>query len=413
MSGKGHARQYPFAGKKGGDKFASVGMNKDRRINILHLRDSPWVDGPGRTILETGARIDDQRYGFLIGAFCKRTEPDHSFIKALTERGLAVIRINESHGFDATVLSQVRRLIKKERIDIVHTHEVRSDVIGLIAGKLTGIPVVTTLHGWIENGAKEKILTRFDKDILRFFDHVIAVSEKIKKEILGHGVCKEKVTVLHNALVLENYRRNHADRSFRRELGVGDETLLVASIGRLSPEKGQTDFIRAARRVLERRPDARFILVGVGGDRQKLESLSQSMGLNGKVLFLGYRSDMAAIYNSIDIVVQSSFTEGMPNVVLEALAMEVPVIATDVGGTAEAIKQGKTGVLVQPGRSEETAVNILKYIENKDHFKIMAKAGRGLVEREFGIDERTRKLSKLYDKLFEIGGKRCMPNKLH
>jgi len=374
-------------------------MSRDRNIRILHLRDSPWVDGPGRTILETGARIDSRRYGYLIGAFCKRTAPDNSFIKALTERGLAVIRIKESHGFDPTVLSQVRRLINKERIDIVHTHEVRSNVIGLIAGKLTGIPVVTTLHGWIENSAKGRILTRFDKDILRFFDHVIAVSEKIKIEILGHGVRTENVTILHNALVLENYRRNHADRSFRRELGVGDETLLVASIGRLSPEKGQADFIRAARRVLERRPDARFLLVGVGGDRQKLESLSQSMGLNGKVLFLGYRSDMAAIYNSIDIVVQSSFTEGMPNVVLEALAMEVPVIATDVGGTAEAVRHNETGVLVKPGLPGDVSAQILSYAESRERFKRMAERGRALILEQFCFAERTNRLADLYEKV--------------
>jgi glycosyltransferase involved in cell wall biosynthesis len=372
-------------------------MKKDRKISVLHLRDSPWVDGPGRTILETGAGLNPAKYGYYVGAFCKKGEPANTFIKAATERKLNVFQIYESHGFDGTVLFQVRRLIERHNIDIVHTHEVRSDIIGLIAGKMSGIPVMTTLHGWIENGLKGRLFTRLDKSILRLFDHVITVSEKMKEQALVHSVRQEKVTVLHNALVLNNYRRNAADKSFRREIGVADETLLVGNIGRLSPEKGQADFIMASRIVLERHQDARFLLVGTGDEKPRLEALVQNCGLNGKVVFLGYRPEMVPIYNSLDLVVQNSFTEGMPNVVLEALAMEVPVIATDVGGTSEAIIHDNTGILVKPGKPEEIAGLILKYINDKSEFMRMAERGKISVSMKFCMNERTRKLSELYD----------------
>jgi glycosyltransferase involved in cell wall biosynthesis len=379
---------------------------KDRKISVLHLRDSPWVDGPGRTILETGARINPVKYKYSIGAFCKRGEQDHPFIKAGKDLKLNVIRLEESHGLDATVLFHVRRLIERESIDIIHTHEVRSDVIGLIAGKLSGVPVMTTLHGWIENSLKGRLFTRLDKRVLRFFDHVVVVSEKIKSQALDCGVRQDKVTVLHNALALENYSRNREDRTFRRELGVADQTILVGNIGRLSPEKGQADFIRAARTVLERHQDARFLLVGTGDDKPRLEELVQRIGLNGKVMFLGYRQDMAQIYNGLDLVVQSSFTEGMPNVVLEALAMEVPVIATNVGGTAEAIIDNETGVLVQPGKPEEIAGLVLKYVQKKSEFMRMVERGKIYVSTKFCINERTRKLSKLYNFVYSASEKR-------
>lgn len=381
-------------------------MTEKKKINILHLRDSPWVDGPGRTILESAARINTEKYGYIIGAFCKRNSTENPFMHTAVDRGLQVSRINESHGFDGTVLVQVKRLMEMERIDIVHAHEVRSDIIGLIAGKLSGVPVMTTLHGWIENNLKGRLFTRLDKGVLRFFDHVIVVSDKMKGQALDCGVRQDKVTVLHNALVLENYRRNAEDRSVRRELGVADQTLLVGNIGRLSPEKGQADFIRAARIVLERHQDARFLLVGTGDDKPQLEALVQSIGLNGKVVFLGYRQDMVPIYNSLDLVVQSSFTEGMPNVVLEALAMEVPVIATNVGGTAEAIIHDDTGVLVKPGSPEEIAGLILKYVNKKNGFKRMAERGKIFVSMKFCINERTRKLSELYDLVYSAHKKR-------
>lgn len=371
----------------------------DRKINILHLRDSPWLDGPGRTILETGARINSSKYGYFIGAFCKRHELEHPFFRAVQERGLSVFRINESNGFDRSVLAQIRRLIERERIDIIHTHEVRSDIIGLIVGKLSGIPVVTTLHGWIENGLKGKLFTRFDKTILRFFDHVICVSEKMKKQVLKCGVRKDKVTVLYNALVIENYRRNGADRGFRRELNIGDNTLLIGNIGRLSPEKGQADFIRAASLVLKECKDVRFVLIGKGDDEPHLIELVKNLGIEKEIIFLGYRSDMFNIYNSLDLVVQSSRTEGMPNVILEALAMELPVIATDVGGTGEVVKHAFTGILTKPGIHEELVCGILQFVKKRDAFKQMARNGKKIIETDFDINERTRKLSQIYDSI--------------
>ena len=380
-------------------------MAKERKINVLHLRDSPWVDGPGRTILESASRINSGKYGYFIGAFCKRNSMGNPFINAASDRNLNIFRINESHSLDWTILSQIKHLIVREKIDIIHTHEVRSDVIGLIAGKMSGVPVMTTLHGWIQNGFKGKLFTKLDQVILRFFDHVITVSGKMKEEVLRFGLSQERVTVLHNALVIENFRRNQEDGSFRQEIGVGDKTLLAGNIGRLSPEKGQADFIRAAAEILKHCKNAKFALIGSGSDETYLKELVDELNIRDSVIFTGYRNDMLQVYNSLDIVVQSSRTEGMPNVVLEALAMEVPVIATDVGGTSEAVKDNDTGVLISPGNPEEIAAKISEFIGNKGAFKEMAKKGRERVEAKFGFDERTKKLSQIYDRMILGSGR--------
>lgn len=366
---------------------------------IMELRDSPWVCGPGRTILETAARVNSEKYAYYIGAFNKRNSAQNPFLKAAMERDLKIFPIHESCSIDPTIIFQIMRIIEKEKINIIHTHEVRSDMVGLIIGKMYRIPVVATLHGWIQNGFKDKLFTKADKSILRFFDHIICVSEKMKEEVLRLGIKEGKVTVLHNALDMESFRRNPNDRSFRSEIGVGNETLLVGNIGRLSPEKGQSDFILAASAVLKKRKDVRFILIGKGDDESRLRELARDLGILNDIIFAGYMTNMVSIYNSLDLVVQSSYTEGMPNVILESLAMEVPVIATDVGGTSEAVINKETGVLSQPKRPEAMAANILNFVEDKKAFQRMAQKGRKLVCEKFSIDERTRKLSEIYDRL--------------
>lgn len=371
----------------------------NRRIHVLHLRDSPWVDGPGRTILETGIRIDPAKFRYMIGAFCRRSLSDHPFLQAALTRNFSAFKIRESHRMDITVLPQLRHLIQREKVDIVHTHEVRSDVLGLIAARTSGSKVITTLHGWIENSAKGTLLSRLDRSILRFFDHVIAVSERMREQVLRYGVRPDRVTVLYNALVLEHYRPNRHDRSLRKELNIPDETLLVGNIGRLSPEKGQADFLRAAAMVLLEKKNVRFLLIGAGREEASLRQIAESLRIASAVIFLGYRSDMSRIYNSIDLVVQSSHTEGMPNVVLEALAMKVPVVATDVGGTSEAVIHGRTGLLVPPRQPDKLAQAILRLAKDRDEAQAMIHTGRNLVEAKFCIEERAKRLSLIYDRL--------------
>jgi len=389
-------------GHSGLGRGKSDWINKDRnghKINILHLRDSPWLDGPGRTILETASAIDSSRFNYFIGAFVRNGIAEHPFIDAASRKKANIIEISESGTFDFSNVHQILKIIGKEKIDILHTHEVRSDILGLLCGKMKRIPVVVTLHGWIENDRKGRILTKLDKWLLRYFDHIVAVSDKMKKEVVGVGVNGNKVSVLHNALVIEYFQRNPKDRSFRREIGVADETILVGNIGRLSPEKGQADFIRAAAEVLKQCKNVKFALIGSGSDETYLKELVDKLNIRDSVIFTGYRNDMLQVYNSLDLVVQSSYTEGMPNVILEALAMEKPVIATDVGGTSEAIINNQTGILVRPGDPRGLAEKIIECLKNPGVLAGMVKNGRKLIEMKFNFKERTEKLCRIYDAL--------------
>lgn len=375
-----------------------------KRTTILDLRDSPWVDGPGRTILDCAASLRGRGYDLVIGAFSGGgPAKTHAYAEEAARRGLAVRMLQEKRSLDFGVVRQVMAIIDDVGADIVHTHDFRSNIFGLLAARLRRKPVVTTVHGWIANDPKGRLYVAADKAMIRFFDHIVTVSERTRGLVDKARVKASKVSVIPNALILDRYVPERRDDVFRREIGTGRETTLIANIGRLSPEKGQIEFLQAAKRLLERGMDAKFILIGIGPDQEKLERYVAAEGMTSAVVFAGFRADMNRIYNSLDLVVQSSYTEGMPNVVLEALLMEVPVIATDVGGTAEVLTHAQTGMLMRPGSVQEIVEQVLAYGRDPEKFRAMARHGRLDISRRYDHNLRVDRLAALYRRLQNSG----------
>jgi glycosyltransferase involved in cell wall biosynthesis len=373
--------------------------NIDDKINVLHLRDSPWVDGPGRTILETASAIDNDRCNYIIGAFDVIDSKENPLVTAALERNLKVFQIKETGSLDLNIFRQVLNYIDENNIHILHTHEFRSDLIGLVCAKIRKIPIITTLHGWIANGLKGKFYVILDKAILRFFDHIIVVSNIMKEQVQKLRVPESKISVLYNSLIIDRYQPHRSDNTFRRELGLDENTVLVGNIGRLSPEKGQDIFIHAANEVSKKYKNIRFVLIGIGPDQERLERLAEQLCIENMIIFTGYRNDMLSIYNSLNLVVQSSHTEGMPNVILEALLMEVPVVATNVGGTSEIIKDYKSGVLIPASDHQIITKKIMEYMENSDLYIKMANMAKMDVQQHFNFQDRTRRLMSLYESI--------------
>lgn len=374
------------------------------RTTILDLRDSPWVDGPGRTILDCASSLRDRGYDLVIGAFSGGGKKTSAYAEEAARRGLMVKTILERRAFDHRVVRRVVELIDEVGADIVHTHDFRSNVFGLLAATIRRKPIVSTVHGWIANDVKGKLYVAADKAILRCFDHVITVSERTRALVERAWVSRRKLTVIPNALTLDRYIPNRADDSFRREIGAPRDTLLVANIGRLSPEKGQLEFLQAARVLVERGENIKFILIGIGPDQAKLEQYVAQYRLADSVVFAGFRQDMIGVYNSLDLVVQSSYTEGMPNVVLEALLMQVPVVATDVGGTAEVLRHRQTGMLIRPGAVGEIVEQVAAYYRQPDSLRAMAKQGRLDIGTRYDHRLRVDRLAALYDRLLKETG---------
>jgi glycosyltransferase involved in cell wall biosynthesis len=367
-----------------------------KTITVLDLRDSPWVDGPGRTILDCGSSLNQKGFRFLVGSFNGGSQKTCAYGLEAERRGLELFTINESRSFDFKVLGQILDIIDSENVDIIHTHDFRSDVFGLLCAKLRGKLAVSTVHGWIKNDFKGELYTAVDKFLLRFFDKVITVSYRTRRLVEGALVPKRKILVIQNAIKVENYQINRNEQTLRRELGINSDTILVGNIGRLSSEKGQLDFLKAGNIARKSGERCRFLLVGIGPDRHELERYVQDNDMKDITIFAGYREDMTKIYNSLDLVVQSSFTEGMPNVVLEASLMGVPVIATDVGGTSEIIENGVSGTLIEPGKIDDLAEHIQNFVVHRQRYIEMARQARQNILANFDHQKRVEKLEELY-----------------
>lgn len=371
-------------------------------INILHLRDTHEIGGPGKTILETVSHIDNSRFKLHIGVFKTRREKEDSpFVTEGRRRGFSVHSIDSFNQFDPRIVLGVIRLVNELGIDLIHTHETKSDIIGLMAARCSGRPVITTVHGWIFNTLKQRIYIGMDKKSLRYFDRVIAVSEKMRNELLACSVPRERIDLLHNGIVVENYK-NSGKRGFLNTLAqCAKNRPVIGTVGRLSREKGHRDLVIAVSLILKQGLDISCFIIGDGPEREHLEKLISDLSLQNNVFLTGYLREPQRAIEDLDLFVLPSYTEGLPNVVLESLLMDVPVIATRVGGTPDVIENGTHGVLVEPGSPADLAAAITDFSGDPKKYRLMAQAGKNQVITRFNFTNRTRQLENIYEDVIQ------------
>lgn len=366
-------------------------------VGVLELRDTYEIGGPGKTILETHRFIDRDRFRVHLGIFLTPGESaDTPFTAAARDRGMPVHLIPGANRYDPRLASHTARLIQDLGVDIVHAHEVKSDVVGYLAARLARVAIVTTVHGWIGNTRKQRALIALDKRLVRRFDRVLAVSGRIEADLLAARVPSRIVRLLHNAIVTDQYRRRGGSdfrASLPRSMAAGP---LLVSIGRLSHEKGHADLLDALAIIAGRGAEVSLALVGDGPERPSLEQRVHDRGLEGRVAFAGYVSRPQLVLEDADLMVLPSHTEGLPNAALEALAMEVPVLATAVGGTPEVVVDGVTGRLVPARDIGAMADAIGQFLADPTRWRAMAAAGAARVREQFDFDTRTRRLEAIY-----------------
>ena len=327
--------------------------------------------------------------------YWKRSEEDTTF----TSYGVTVSTTRESF--------RIRQSSSKQLgIDILHTHEPLSDVVGFLASRRRRVLSVSTLHGWINNSLKDRLKTSLDLKILRFFNRVLVVSRVMREQAIRSGIPPHKIELVHNGIVVEKYDKGVPAGYINSLVNKNLKKPIIGTIGRLSAEKGHRDFVKAASMVLAKGYDPTFVMVGDGPERENLRKLIESLNVQSNVFLAGYATDMPRVFRDLHLMVLPSYTEGLPNVALEALLMEVPVVATRVGGTPEVIRNDETGVLVDPGSPEQMADKIIEYLTNPERFNGMARAGSTLVRKEFSFVHRTQKMERIYDELLR---KRSQP----
>ena len=363
-------------------------------MRIFHLVTSGDVAG-GQLVALQLARAARKRGDDV--AFVAPTEGP--FVDLARSEGFRCFRIRSSRLYELRGALALAALLRRERVDVLHTHtHLAAAVLGRLAARLAGAQVVSHLH--IENHFRPQALPRavsrtLDNATARLCARLVAVSDATRRSFEEQGFPPALLETVHNGIVLDG---STPPTSLRDDLGIPQDAVLVAHIGRLAPVKGQRELIAA----LAHAPDVRAVLVGEdleagGAYRRELEEEAERLGVADRVVFAGYRPDAAAELAEVDALVLPSQVEGLPIVVLEAMARRKPVIATPVGGTGELIVDQVTGILVPPGDVEALAGALVRVAGHPELDRQLGEAGRRRVVEKFSEEAMTRRVLELYD----------------
>jgi glycosyltransferase involved in cell wall biosynthesis len=246
-------------------------------------------------------------------------------------------------------IGEVISRMRGRSFDLVHSHGYRANFIGFIVSKFVGLPLVSTCHGYIANDKRLSAYNKLDMFLLRYFARIMAVSDKMKEDLVAAGVPGEKIRVIGNAVEIGSITGKANLRvAARSQLGIGESEFVFGFVGRLSIEKGVGYLIDGLSRRLQAEHSWRVVLVGDGPCRPALEETVRRYGLERQVIFAGFQSDTTPWYSAMDAFVLPSLTEGTPMALLEAMANGLPAIATSVGGVPALVVNGMNGILVSP-----------------------------------------------------------------
>jgi glycosyltransferase involved in cell wall biosynthesis len=269
-----------------------------------------------------------------------------------------------------------------------------------MAARRHGIPVIAVARGWTGENAKVSLFEALDRLHLRWMDHVVCVSRAQARKVRRAGVARHKVTVIHNAIAADRFAApNPAYRQGLQNFFATSRSRIVGAAGRLSPEKGFGVLVDAAALIAARDPSIGFVLFGEGPLRAELCRRVAAANLANQFVLAGFRRDLDQFLPFLDLLVLPSFTEGLPNVVLEALAAAVPVVASAVGGTPEVILDGKCGYLVKAGDAKGLAGRMDLLLRSKEQRQAMGRYGQERVARQFNFEAQGRRYRQVFARL--------------
>ena len=385
------------------------------RHRILHLRASNFVGGPEHQLLRYAeSETASESWEILLGTFVGPQEGS-AFLKAIEARGLRSVSL--AAGGWASALKSLIQTIRRERIELLCTHGYRSDVLGVLASRMLRIPIACFLRGWIGENYKVRLYEQIDRFTIQFADRIICLSPSQAHKVASRPRCADKIRVVCNAIdvpAVDPALRVRARRELAQRFKLPGNCLVVATAGRLSPEKGVSDFLEAVARISP--SSARFLVFGEGVLRQKLERTAELLNLRGRVVFAGFHSDLRSLLPGFDLLVNPSLSEEMPNIVLEGMAAGVPVIATRVGGVQDIAGPTEAIHLVPPANPEVLANSIDHLLHNEPLRAKLAEAGCKRVQEAFSLSVQRSEMRDLYQELLPQSRSECgaaedsMPN---
>jgi glycosyltransferase involved in cell wall biosynthesis len=358
----------------------------------MQMTDVTGRGGAEKALVDLALRLDRSRYNVSVCA----TRSAGNYQPMLEAAGVQTFVLDRRSRWETHKLIGLARLMRRQRVHILHTHLFGSNTWGRILGKLAGVPVIIAHEHWSSKSQREVWV---DKLLYRLSDRILVPSEASKRMVMEvEGIPHRHLHVIYNGIDKAQFAPRSDRAETRSELDIPADAQVIGTVGRLSAEKGGVDLlIHAAARLRNNHPQVRLVIVGDGPLREGLEE--EAVRLGEDVIFTGTRTDVARLLNAMDIFVLPSLHEAFPIAILEAMAVRLPVVATRVGGVPEVIQDGATGLLVSPNDEQALHKALHRLLTKPQLAESLAQAGQQHVYEHFTIDKMVQNVERLYEQL--------------
>lgn len=379
---------------------------------VLNVVPTLMCGGTENQFMTLGRLLDRTRFD-LEFACLRRWGP---FVDELVDRGIPLTEYQVSTFRSVSALAQQARLarhITRRRVQIVHAYNFYGNVFAIPPARLVAPVVIASIRDCAP------YLTAMQKRVQRyachFADRILVNADAVKEWLVNDGYDPAKIVVIRNGVDLTRFDATPEPERLRRELGLADGTPLVAVVSRLTRLKGLEYFLEASAKVSERRPDARFLVVGETSPmdrdyRGELERFAARVGVGDRVIFTGLRTDVPVLLASVNVSVMPSLNEALSNVLLESMAAGAPTVATRVGGTPEALIDGVTGLLVPPADADAMATAIMRMLSDDAMAARLAHAARQRIAEIFSVKQMVRATEDIYLELLDRKQRKRLPS---
>lgn len=374
--------------------------------NVLQLINSFYQGGTERqTVQLTRLLYESGRYRLSLA--CLR--PDGTLRADIERLGIKdVPSFPLTSFYDRNMVTQLRRFaryLRENEIDLVHAHDFYTNIFGMMAATLAGVPVRLASRRETD-GIRSHAQRWVERRAYNLAHVVVANAEAVRQQVIKEGIAPDKVVRIYNGLDMTRLApRPGLTRDERLALldlprGKPERRFVTIVANMLHPMKDQGTFLRAAKRVRAVVPEAAFVLAGDGGLTETWRALAAELGVERDAFFLGRCTEVAELLAVSDVCVLSSKgVEGLSNSIIEYMAAARPVVATDIGGAREAVIDGETGYIVRPEDDAAMAARIISLLQEPEHARALGERGREVVGRNFSLEARLERTEKLYDKL--------------
>lgn len=379
------------------------------KVKVMHLVTTRIDElyGGDAVILSFFKNIEKSNFNYVLVCLVRVAHKGKIplLLKAAQKSGAGTDIVYLSSHFDIGAIFKIKKLLDEYKIDILHCHDYQSNFFGFFSTVLGKVKSIATIHGWrgfakIKGDLKPILHECVDSWIRTRFNKVIAVSESMKDRLIEQGCRKERIELIYNGIDLKKFVPTDCG-TLRKELNIRESTKIIGSVGRLSAEKGFGYLLEAAVLILTSYPECVFILVGDGPQKSELVTHAEKLGIKDKIIFAGFRKDIAPFLSLIDVFVFSSLWEGFGLALIEAMALGKPVVATKVGIVPEIIKDGINGFLVEKKSPPALSKAIIRLLSDKGLSTAMGEAARTTVKGMFTEQAMVGKYEKIYKEILK------------